>query len=252
MRFVIFASKLSGVVGCNPFQSMEQVALDILKTDHSETYIEALNRNSLIEVSPESLLGSSAPSEPLPQPTINDLITNTDANPSQVEEFATRESSGNIRVAGEIKSYIFRERGTRNEAANMSKLNIEYTKPNDTYKLKLKFSEDEVFLYGKVDGIAVDSDGQKYVIESKNRQYKLFNTVRDYERIQCIAYMKLLNVSKCLLVEHYNDTYSTQWIHLSNTEWHDIIIGINTFIIYFKRLLSDTALQDQLVIKYKS
>ena len=44
----------------------------------------------------------------------------------------------------------------------------------------------------KVDGIAIDKDGNKIILEIKNRVNRLFNTVRDYEKVQCYAYMYAL------------------------------------------------------------
>ena len=54
-------------------------------------------------------------------------------------------------------------------------------------------------LGGKIDGILED----KTVIEVKNRMRGLFNTVREYEKIQTFAYMFIFHSSHSQLVETY-------------------------------------------------
>ena len=61
-------------------------------------------------------------------------------------------------------------------------------------------SQDDIwFLGGKIDGILED----KTIIEVKNRMRGLFNTVREYEKIQTFAYMFILHSQKSQLVETY-------------------------------------------------
>ena len=43
----------------------------------------------------------------------------------------------------------------------------------------------------------------KTIIEVKNRMYKLFNKLREYEKIQSYVYMFLLNSKNAKLVETY-------------------------------------------------
>lgn len=66
--------------------------------------------------------------------------------------------------------------------------------------VNLKFHEDDKFIWsinGKVDGITTDG----YVVEIKNRQKALFNTVRDYEMCQIQLYLHSLNIELGYLVE---------------------------------------------------
>ena len=66
--------------------------------------------------------------------------------------------------------------------------------------VNIKFHEDDKFIWsinGKVDGITTDG----YVVEIKNRQKALFNTVRDYEMCQIQLYLHSLNIDIGYLVE---------------------------------------------------
>ena len=57
---------------------------------------------------------------------------------------------------------------------------------------------------GKVDGIAFEEDNSKRILEIKNRVNKLFNVVRDYEKVQCYAYMYALDIPKYILLKFLN------------------------------------------------
>jgi len=54
-------------------------------------------------------------------------------------------------------------------------------------------------LNGKYDGLAENGD----LVEVKNRQKGLFRKLRDYEECQIQAYLNMLNIEKCHLVEVY-------------------------------------------------
>ncbi len=54
-------------------------------------------------------------------------------------------------------------------------------------------------LSGKYDGLAENGD----LVEVKNRQKGLFRRLRDYEECQIQAYLNMLNIEKCHLVEVY-------------------------------------------------
>tara|TARA_Y100000590_G_scaffold354721_1_gene408100 strand:- start:1274 stop:2134 length:861 start_codon:yes stop_codon:yes gene_type:complete len=64
----------------------------------------------------------------------------------------------------------------------------------------------EVYIGGRVDGLCYDYTGLLYkIVEVKNRIYKLFYKLRDYEKIQCHIYMKLLDLNDTDLVECFKD-----------------------------------------------
>ena len=92
---------------------------------------------------------------------------------------------------------------------------------------KILYSNDryEINIRGKVDGIA---DG--YIVESKNRTNRLFNTLRPYERVQMEGYMFLTGLNKSVLTEHYDDTSNT--IHCIHNEpfWNKCVERIIQFI----------------------
>ena len=66
-----------------------------------------------------------------------------------------------------------------------------YTRPLSTPK-------HQWIIGGRVDGMIEDDT----LIEIKNRIYKLFYRLRDYEKIQIYAYLYILGITKAKLVEN--------------------------------------------------
>jgi hypothetical protein len=55
------------------------------------------------------------------------------------------------------------------------------------------------FVIGRVDGIIPGT----MIFELKHRQARLFNELRRYEQVQCMLYMKMAKINRCILVETY-------------------------------------------------
>lgn len=60
----------------------------------------------------------------------------------------------------------------------------------------------ELWLISKVDAM----NDERVVIEIKNRMYKLFNEVREYEWLQVQTYLDVYDLDRALLVEYLNDS----------------------------------------------
>ena len=54
------------------------------------------------------------------------------------------------------------------------------------------------FVIGRIDGLAPGM-----IFELKHRQCRLFHELRRYEQVQCLLYMKMVRVTRCMLVETY-------------------------------------------------
>ena len=70
-----------------------------------------------------------------------------------------------------------------------TKYNRKIIKDNIFRKRKLN---DNWYVGGKVDGITDNNE----IIEIKNRMYKLFFKLRDYEKVQIYMYMFINNINK--------------------------------------------------------
>jgi hypothetical protein len=127
-------------------------------------------------------------------------------------------------------SVAFTGFGTRNET-NAVKI-YEDISGNKVDTLN-KYFHDDIFIIeefegqpdvwsigGKIDGIFTNEDGTKTILEIKNRMKGLFKKLRDYEKVQCYAYMFMLN-HKCVhLAECYKKKDGSE-MHIIPIEWDD-------------------------------
>jgi hypothetical protein len=73
---------------------------------------------------------------------------------------------------------------------------------------------------GKVDGMFL-KDGIESILEIKNRMKGLFNSLRDYEKVQCYAYMFMLNLKCVHLAECYKKACEDAEMNIIEIEWDD-------------------------------
>lgn len=97
---------------------------------------------------------------------------------------------------------------------------------------------------GKVDGIATDSNNNQIILEIKNRVSRLFGVVKDYEKIQCYAYMYSLDIPIIHLAEilksQKNSDMNIFPIEFDEEFWQkDIVDNINIFVDRFYDFLKD-------------
>jgi hypothetical protein len=94
-------------------------------------------------------------------------------------------------------------------------------------------------IVGRVDRLTKNDDGTLTIVEIKNRAKYLFNTVREYEEIQCQTYMEMLNLDTCKLIEQYNDQICSHLIYRKKEEWNtQILPKLRNFCECFHSLLS--------------
>ena len=79
------------------------------------------------------------------------------------------------------------------------------------------------FVIGKIDGF---DEKTKTVIELKHRTRGLFNHLRDYEKVQCFMYMKMLKVNKAKLIETYEGEQREYNIKWDESFWQMIKKGL--------------------------
>lgn len=100
--------------------------------------------------------------------------------------------------------------------------------PIQTCSKPFKFERESFVLTGKIDGLRKHGD-LIYIIEHKRRQKRLFQSVKLYEKIQCMCYMKLImnehpdKLVRCLLTETFKGTEANHEI-LFDPIWMDSIL----------------------------
>lgn len=93
--------------------------------------------------------------------------------------------------------------------------------------------KDEWYLCGRVDGISASG----VVVEVKNRVKRLFGKVPNYERIQVLCYMHLLQRQKAVLAECYEGQLKHYHLEYDDEEWKKIESGLTDFVQYMETLM---------------
>jgi len=127
-------------------------------------------------------------------------------------------------------SVAFTGFGTRNET-NAVKVYESIT--GNSVETLNKYFHDDIFIIeefegepdiwsigGKIDGIFDNPDGSKTVLEIKNRVKGLFKKLRDYEKVQCFAYMFMLN-HKCVHLAECYKTKDGSEMNIIPIEWDE-------------------------------
>lgn len=141
----------------------------------------------------------------------------------------------------------------------MLKTNNNATTNNTYYKKKIGDSviNDEViewFIIGKVDALVVSSNdnSSNTVIEIKNRIYRYFKEVREYEKIQTFVYMFLLGYRQSHLVEALKDKkcdINIIEINYDEDYWKEIVCEIKKFIDFFSNIfMNNIELKEEILL----
>lgn len=275
----IYASELAACVGFNRFKSIDEAATSVFSRTDDSAFQKALYRNRVkqmerIEITLENLQLTERVQKVV-QSEKADFVQDLDAI---ILEMAEKIDPDSIK---DLTSYVFTERGKNAEESSINMFEKEMKKivknrNNKFHKMYLEYEDvlhdthdsnnidkfsDETFenekdngskkktkkrylLGGKVDGITDDNE----LVEVKNRQYKLFDKIPIYEKIQMHAYMFLTGILKCHYVQCYRDKSTTELVEFDEGFWNDVIERLNKFVIKMDRLLKDEAEQDILIM----
>ena len=134
-------------------------------------------------------------------------------------------------ISNEICSNINKQVGCKKETENINTYEQKVNKKVESRNSKLHYlTVDElgpckVTLVGKIDGKTSDN----ILIESKNRQNRLFNHIPVYEKIQMEIYMRMIDVTKGQLVENYKNQQLIHDYERDDELWNTIKLGLIEF-----------------------
>jgi hypothetical protein len=115
-------------------------------------------------------------------------------------------------------------------------------KDNKYHKIKIfQYDTFNVYIGGKIDGISLDNS---IIIEVKNRLYKLFYELRNYEKVQIMSYIYLFSLLKGHLVEAHKKKDETK-INIIEVQFDSIYMDyiinkIYIFICFFNVFINDS------------
>ena len=116
------------------------------------------------------------------------------------------------------------------------KFNKEIIIDKKYYRKKLYTKRNISFgLIGEIDGLLDDDT----IIEVKNRTRRLFYRLYNYEKVQIMIYLYLLNKKKAILLEHYNDKMNDINIFFEREYINLILKKINKFTDFYVELINN-------------
>ena len=264
----IYASELSNLVGMNKFKKPAEVLLRIWKTNFAQEHncilkeLESKKKPVALDETKQETFERIA--KKYEDKTVKikkemekckktkDVQKMKESQQKMIAHCQDLETEDKIKIEKAIREITQTNFGTRQEKKS---IHI-YTQLTDQPVLELKYfckrplvqSHDDIwYLGGKIDGILED----KTIIEVKNRMRGLFNTVREYEKIQTFAYMFILHSEKSQLVETYFNGSRQECgileVEFEDKFWQMLVNRILQFINYFHEFRKSPELQRKLL-----
>lgn len=264
----IYASELSNLVGLNKFKKPAEVLLRIWKTNFAKEHScilkelqQAKKPVALDETKEQTFQRIAKKYEDKTEKIkkemdackkTKDVVKMKESQEKMMAHCQDLEAEDKVKIENAIREIAQTSFGTRQEKKS---IHI-YTQLTNTPVLELKsfckrpLIENDMgvwFIGGKVDGVLQD----KTVIEVKNRMRGLFNTVREYEKIQTYAYMFILHSDHSHLVETYFNGSRQECgileVEFESEYWKTIVNRILIFANYFQKFRHDKNLQKKLL-----
>ena len=100
-----------------------------------------------------------------------------------------------------------------------------------------------LYIGGKIDGLTQNGE----IVEIKNRMYKLFNNLREYERIQLQCYIYIFKLKKGYLVENFKDKINIIEELYDKKYMDSLIYRLIRFEIFFDDFMNNIDLKTLLL-----
>lgn len=212
----IYASELAIITGDNSYQSISSLLLKIWQRACPKDYIESLEnikKNSakiyveketaeecIKRLTKENKIDiKSDMKKCLNATNLKDMLKKQDEIIKKCKDMSKKDKKTMINSIKQVTHTSF---GTVQEGSALDQYQIKTgTKvlSDQHFYKKILLETENISWYvgGKIDGITED----RKLIEVKNRMYKLFYTVRSYEKIQIMSYLHIFELKKAHLVE---------------------------------------------------
>lgn len=220
-KIFLFASEIAIITGHNTYQKPKKV-IDRLISEYfpellegvptvpldNREYIEYVSKKNNIDISKELRATDNSKNTAELDKNRKVLLEKLETSLKEKNpEISKKELAEVKKAAGSAVNTNF---GTKYENTGIEEYFKKTGRPvvedNFFYKYKLLETEDfDLYIGGRVDGLLLDKETGEItrVVEVKNRMRKLFNKLRDYERVQCHVYMRLLGTKEADLIEIY-------------------------------------------------
>ena len=277
-QFFICATDLTVIVGANPYRDIDEIYLKYWKKHFNDDYIKVkseleksrtpikleetnyecvkrLAKENNLDIKKE--LGSCMSTQ-----NVDDLNKNKQRLIEKIKDklpqSAKKEFNSSFNSLTNTSFGVrFENKGVelyQQETGNHVDFDRRYHKKN-IFEVPSDKSQgiDYWLLGGKLDGIALDRDNSKYILEIKNRINRLFYSLKEYEKVQCYVYMYLLDIWETHLVETLkskdDNTINIIEIQFDEDYWEMIIEKTTIFIEDFYDFIENKQRKIKLLVK---
>lgn len=242
-KIIIGASSVASAIGINQYKKPQELVEELWKKYSPQTFKSKTKEEEALEI----LHTSEVTRQILETAESFKSEVSTDVQQETRKLFHELEKSGLqpqdiLKAKDHIKKTLYTNHGTRNEKKTADTDLANLIEDDTFYKIDICEIEGTKYqIVGRIDRIQLNEDGSRTLVEIKNRTRGLFNTVRDYEEVQCQTYLQMLdNIEYCRLVEQYNDEKKSYLIQRDNEKWNnDILPKLQNFCEHFHSMLSE-------------
>lgn len=221
--FKISASEVSACIGMNKYINKDIMVIKYWIKKDAKSFDEALKRNNIKK---ENILNI----EKKNMNKKNEIYLDNYKNTIKNQENGKNNEHEIIEIYQSMKKITIKD--------NNKKLYSIFI--NNQYRNLIYH---KIIVQGLIDGIVEDKD-DKYIIEIKDRQYKIFNEIPEYELIQIIIYMVITKIYKCKHIQRYKEKIKAELIIFNINKWNEIEKKIVEFIDYFEKIYFIETFQD--------
>lgn len=227
MNIYISASELAILTGHNTYKTKHELYVKYWKKYWPEDFknilqkVKLSNKKCKLPETPSECMTRIARENNIDKKKINEIFNASKEKNTQKMNFKKKGALDSMlkqipkeqrqELTKSVNSVAFTNFGTRNENdgvkvfESITSNNVELT--NKYYNEELFIIEDlnrtDIWsIRGKIDGIFTDkNNNNRVILEIKNRVRGLFKLLRDYEKVQCYAYMFILGLNCVQLAE---------------------------------------------------
>lgn len=243
-KIIIGASAVSSAIGINQFKKPGELVEELWKKYSPHTFKGQTREEEALVVldSLETTKNILREAESFKSESSIDIQQETRKLFHQIEHSGLLPQQM-VQAKDHIRKTLYTNHGTRNEkkTADFDKMAANLVEDETFYKYDICVIQGTLYqIVGRLDRIQMNEDGSRTLVEIKNRVRGLFNTVRDYEEVQCQTYLQMMeDVEYCRLIETYNGESKSYLIQRDYPRWKDDILPkLHNFCEHFHELLS--------------
>lgn len=214
MKVHFNVSDIASLTGYNKYKTTLEV-LDIIVLYFYRTYPELKNENNYQSIKDQYTIQINKLSID-DKTEIDNLMSETLSSSDKLKD-----NTDKIKIIINNKDYLNKNErkiiteyistnnnknyGTYNEQSTIKKCNekADYVITDNNSELYI-FETEKFNTRGRIDGYC-EYEGDKHIVEIKNRKNRIFNYIPIYERIQVYYYMKSCNIDKVLFIQMKDD-----------------------------------------------